>query len=139
MTPELESRLAQEAQENCYTGEHLHALRRGAEIALSEVEALRSSLAVAENIAENAKSVAQAISAECLELVAENAELRRQQARIKVDALNDFHGHIMDMAEETPCGAEDRQRGSSVYNWYRHFTLLISGYTTKIEEQCDEN
>lgn len=34
MTPELESRLAQEAADNCYTCEQLHALRRGAELAL---------------------------------------------------------------------------------------------------------
>ena len=44
MTPETERRLAEVAAENCYTGEHLHALRMGAEIAGEESALLRACL-----------------------------------------------------------------------------------------------
>lgn len=44
MTPETERRLAEVAAENCYTGEHLHALRMGAEIAGEEAVILRACL-----------------------------------------------------------------------------------------------
>jgi hypothetical protein len=40
MIPNLEAKLEQVAQDQCYTGEHMHALRLGAQLASEEMERL---------------------------------------------------------------------------------------------------
>lgn len=61
-------------------------------------------------------------------LADENARLRARIDDAGSGALNGFYQYMICKTASVPVGTEDNQRGSSTYNWYRHFSQMIFDY-----------